>query len=396
MTLTLLVFAPTRRAATETFVRANLEGLPFRTTAYFGDELPLAAPARLAYGLAILASKALTRLGLLRLASLPGSLVAWSLIRRHRPDVLLAEFGFHAVRVMEASAWSGVPLVVHFRGSDASARGRLDLLAARYRRLMALVAGVIVKSEPMRRTLLELGAPAHRLLVSPSGADARLFHGADPAAAPPCFLAVGRFVAKKGPLETLQAFARMRELLPPEEREAARLVMVGDGPLLEPARQLVCKLGLVAVVQLPGLADRSRVVTLMRAARAFVQHSRVAPDGDSEGSPVAVMEAQLCGMPVVATRHAGIPEVVQDGVSGLLVAEGDTEAMAQAMAQLARDPQLAARQGRAGHDRVAARFTVEHHLRAVSALIETVAAKADAASVAAALIEASPVDNVRP
>ena len=375
MTLTLLVFAPTRRAATETFVRANLEGLPFRTIAYFGDERPLAAPDRLAYGLAILASKVLTQLRLLRLASLPGSLVAWWLIRRHRPDVLLAEFGFHAVRVMEAAAWSGVPLVVHFRGSDASARGRLDLLAGRYRRLMALVAGVIVKSEPMRRTLLALGAPAQRLLVSPSGADAQLFFGADPASAPPCFLAVGRFVAKKGPLQTLQAFARMRELLPREEREAARLVMVGDGPLLEPARERVRQLGLEAVVQLPGLADRTRVVALMRVARAFVQHSCVAPDGDSEGSPVAVMEAQLCGLPVVATHHAGIPEVVQDGVSGLLVAEGDVEGMAQAMARLALDPQLAARQGLAGKQRVAARFTVEHHLRAVSALIQAVAAR---------------------
>lgn len=386
MTLTLLVFAPTRRAPTETFVRANLEGLPFRTVAYFGDERPLASPDRLAYGLAILASKLLTRLRLLRLASLPGSLVAWWLIRRHRPDVLLAEFGFHAVRVMETAAWSGVPLVVHFRGSDASAHGRLSLLVGRYRRLMALVAGVIVKSEPMRRTLLELGAPPQRLLVSPSGADARLFHGADPAAAPPCFLAVGRFVAKKGPLETLQAFARMRELLPPEQREAARLVMVGDGPLLEPARQRVRQWGLEAVVQLPGLADHGRVAALMHAARAFVQHSRVAPDGDSEGSPVAVMEAQLCGLPVVATRHAGIPEVVQEGVSGFLVAEGDAEAMAQAMARLVFDPQLAARLGQAGQARVAACFTVEHHLRAVSALIEAVAVKAEAAT----------LDNVRP
>lgn len=377
MTLTLLVFAPTRRAATETFVRANLEGLPFHIIAYFGDERPFGAPDRLAYGMAILCSKLLTKLGFLRLASLPGSLVAWWLIRLHRPDVLLAEFGFHAVRVMEAAAWGDVPLLVHFRGSDASARGRLGLLVGRYRRLMALVAGVIVKSEPMRRTMLELGAPARRLLVSPSGADSRLFHGADPAAAPPCFLAVGRFVAKKGPLETLRAFSRMRELLPSIERVGARLVMVGDGPLLEPARHLVRQLGLEPVVQLPGLCDRSQVVTMMRSARAFVQHSRVAPDGDSEGSPVAVMEAQLCGLPVVATCHAGIPEVVQDGVSGFLVAEGDGEAMAQAMAKLAMDPQLAARQGRAGQARVASRFTVEHHLRAVSALIEAVAATID-------------------
>lgn len=115
MTLTLLVFAPSRRAATETFVRANLEGLPFRTIAYFGDEWPPMQPDRCAYGLAIVLSKVLTRLGLLRLATLPGSLVAWCLVQWHRPDVLMAEFGFHAVRVMEVAPWTGVPLVVHFR-----------------------------------------------------------------------------------------------------------------------------------------------------------------------------------------------------------------------------------------------------------------------------------------
>ena len=373
MTLTLLVFAPTRRAATETFVRANLEGLPFRTIAYFGDEYPLSQPGRLAYGLAILSSKVLTRLGLLRLATLPASLVAWLLVRRDRPDVLMAEFGFHAVRVMEVAAWTGLPLVVHFRGSDASARDRLVRLEQRYRRLLRLVSGVIVKSEPMRQTLLALGAPPERVLVSPSGADARWFMGARPAEAPPCFLSVGRFVAKKGPLETLQAFALLRQTLPVPLADAVRLVMVGDGPLLATARRLADELGLAPVVTFPGLATREQVVGLMCEARAFVQHSRVAPDGDSEGSPVAVMEAQLCGLPVIATRHAGIPEVVQEGRSGLLVEEGDVAGMAAAMARLAFDPMEAARLGACGSQVVGARFTVSHHLAAVAQFLRVVA-----------------------
>ena len=373
MTHTLLVFAPSRRAATETFVRANLEGLPFRTIAYFGDEYPLGQPDRLAYGLAILCSKALTRLRLLRLATLPGSAVAWWLIRRHRPDVLMAEFGFHAVRVMEAAAWTRRPLVVHFRGSDASARDRLGVLEQRYRRLMSLVSGVIVKSQPMRRTLLELGAPADRLVVSPSGADARLFSGASPADAAPCFVAVGRFVPKKGPLQTIEAFARMRARLPPHQAAQVRLTMVGDGPLLETARRRVSELGLEASVTLPGLAGRQAVVALMRQARAFVQHSLVAADGDSEGSPVAVMEAQLCGLPVVATRHGGIPEVVQDGQSGWLVDEGDVEGMAEAMCRLAQDPALAARMGALGQSIVREHYTIDHHLETVTTLLRDIA-----------------------
>jgi glycosyltransferase involved in cell wall biosynthesis len=371
--LRLLVLAPTRRATTETFVRANLRQLPFTLTAYFGDERPLRQPLRLAYGLAILLSKVLTRLRLLRLATLPGSLVAWGLVRRHRPDVLMVEFGFHAVRVMEVAAWTSVPLIVHFRGSDASAEGRIGLLRQRYQRLMRLVSGVIVKSKPMRRVLLGLGAPPQRLLVSPSGADAALFQGSDPASAPPLFLTVGRFVAKKGPLETIRAFAAMRQRL--EETLASRttLVMVGEGPLLSEARQLIHSLALEQAVSLVGAARQADVAAWLQQARAFVLHSRVAPDGDSEGSPVAVMEAQLSGLPVVATRHGGIPEVVREGETGFLVEEGDTEAMADAMALLAADPTLAARMGRAGRERMLAGFTVEHHVAQVAALLRSVA-----------------------
>ena len=120
-----LLLAPTRRAASETFIRANLNRLPFTITAYFGDERPWQNPTRFVYGLTILLSKLLTRIGFLELASFPASLMTLFLIHRHRPELVMVEFGFEAVRVMEAIAWSGVPLVVHFRGSDASAKSRL-------------------------------------------------------------------------------------------------------------------------------------------------------------------------------------------------------------------------------------------------------------------------------
>lgn len=365
----LLVLAPSRRATTETFIRANLAGMPFRCRVYVGDEWPLKQPDQMLYASAIVLSKVFTRLRWLRLASLPASLVAWWLIRRHRPDGVLVEFGFEAVRVMEACAWSGVPLLVHFRGSDASARNRLGLLRERYRRLLRLAAGVIVKSRPMAATLLDLGASEQRLLISPSGADARLFHGANPAQAPPVLLAVGRFVPKKGPLHTIRAFGLL-QADPATAIPGAELWMVGDGPLLAPARALVEHLALQASVRCVGAREQAEVAALMRQVRAFVQHSLVAADGDSEGSPVAVMEAQLSGLPVVATRHAGIPEVVIDAQSGFLVAEGDERGMAAAMGRLLRDPQLAADLGDCGRRRIEAGFTVDHHLQQLAAFVD--------------------------
>ena len=372
----LLVFAPSRRAVSETFVRANLAGLPFRIRAWFGDERPLDQPLRWLYGSAILLSKLLTRLRLLRLAGVPAALVAWLLLRLDPPDVVLAEFGFEAVRVMEACRWSGVPLVVHFRGSDASAQGRIGLLEDRYRSLLATAAAVVVKSEPMAERLMRLGAAREQILISPSGANAQLFCGGAPAAAEPVLLAVGRFVPKKGPLKTLQAFAIC--VRHPDVPPAARLWMVGDGPLLPDARRFVTDHGLEGRVHFLGGCSQREVADRMRRVRAFVQHSLVAADGDSEGSPVAVMEAQLSGLPVIATRHAGIPDVVLDGRTGLLGDEGDVESMADAMVKLLRDPALAQRLGAAGRERVLQGFTVDHHLRDLTGLLLRIRATAGA------------------
>ena len=84
----------------------------------------------------------------------------------------------------------------------------------------------------------------------------------------------------------------------------------------------------------------------MARARVFVQHSVVAEDGDHEGLPLAILEAGAHGLPVVATRHAGIPDAVREETDGFLVDEGDVQAMAVAMYRLAQDAALAARMGR--------------------------------------------------
>ncbi len=358
-----MVFAPTRRAASETFVRANLVGLPFEVVAYFGDERPWLPLDRFAYGWAVLLSKICTRLRLLRLASWPASWVAQCLIQQNRPDLVLVEFGFHAVRVMEAVDQGGVPLVVHFRGSDLSAASKLGVLRSRYKRLMRIASGVVCKSLPMAQTLKELGAASDRILISASGANSQLFHSGDPASSPSVCLAVGRFVEKKGPLHTIHAFA---------QQPLGELWMVGEGPLLRQAKDLVRRLDLSERVHFLGIRSQAEVASLMRQVRLFVQHSLVASDGDSEGNPVAVMEAQLSGLPVVATRHAGIPEVVLNAQTGFLVEEGDVSGMALAIQRLLADPLLSRRLGLAGQQRVAAKFTLEHHLCELTRFLEQI------------------------
>ncbi len=368
--LRLLAFVPSSNSPTETFVRANLRGLPFEIFAFYGDLFSPCHPLQALYALSVYFSKVLYHFGFKKFGTFPPSLVALVLCRIYRPNVLIAEFGFHAIRMMNAATWSGIPLVVQFHGSDAFANRRTtpDLLE-RYRRLFKLASRVIVKSEPMRDQLLRFGASPGQLVISPCGADSSLFYGGCPGDASPLFIAVGRFVPKKAPLLTIRAFAESCSLLPKDLARELRLVMVGDGPLLSASRSLVCELNLESQITFLGLCSPAEVAELMRTGRAFVQHSMVAPDGDSEGSPVSIVEAQLSGLPVISTRHAGIPEVVVDGETGYLVREGDVSGMAALIARLAEDADLAAKLGRSGCIRARSSFTTRHHIDQVASVV---------------------------
>ena len=114
-----------------------------------------------------------------------------------------------------------------------------------------------------------------------------------------------------------------------------------------------------ARVTLHGALDHAACGALMRRAAVFAQHSVTASNGDTEGFPVAIAEAMASALPVVATRHSGIPEGVVDGETGLLVAEGDVAAMGAALARLLADPGLAARMGAAGRARARATLDQE-------------------------------------
>ena len=111
---------------------------------------------------------------------------------------------------------------------------------------------------------------------------------------------------------------------------------------------MVAERGLGGRVTLHGYRSHAEVAALMARAAMFVQHSVTDPDGRIEGFPVAIAEAMFTALPVVSTRHSGIPEHVRDGVTGFLVAEGDVAGMAAAMARLLADPAAAAGMGRAG------------------------------------------------
>ncbi len=368
------VVSPRRGAYSETFVRAHIERLPTRVEVLYGGAFPF----RVANGAPLLPPPSppirLAQGALRRLAGWPWyryeqrALVRF--LRSRRVAVVLAEFGPTGLSLVDACREAGVPLAVYFHGFDAYKRETLEEVGGRYPHLFRSAAAVIAVSREMVDQLQRLGAPLAKVHYNPCGADTDLFQGADPGAAPAHFVGVGRFVDMKAPQLTLLAFAKARQRAP-----HAELTLIGDGPLWECCQRLAGALGIAEAVRLPGVVSHDEVAEAMRSARAFVQHSVRTFQDEVEGTPVAVLEAGAMGLPVIATRHAGIRDVVIDGEMGALVDEGDVDGMAAAMVRLAEDPELARDWGRAARARVVAEFSMERSIGHLWEILVAIARK---------------------
>jgi len=368
--LRLAIVIPEQNVVSESFIGSHIGGLFDRPTVIWGSPRPLflGGGEAVLTGVWNVASRVLQltwRLGPERAQGaigrrLPDATYAKALarfLRRTGVEVVLAEYGPTAVTILEACSISGIPLVVHFHGFDAYQRETLTELRQSYQRLFAIASRVVAVSHHMVDQLVGLGCPAAHVVRNPYGVDVGRFAGARPGQAEPMLLALGRFVAKKGPLLTLRAFARVQE-----EEPQTRLAMLGDGPLRDQCLGLARELGVEQKVDFPGAVDHQEIAAWMCRTRCFVQHSMRAVDGDSEGTPVAILEASSCGLPVVSTRHAGIVEAVRDGESGFLVDEGDVDGMADHMLRFVREPELAAKMGAAGRRHIEANYRMEDSL----------------------------------
>ncbi len=176
--------------------------------------------------------------------------------------------------------------------------------------------------------------------------------GADPND-PVVIVSVGRAVAKKGYADLLDALARVPDDL------NWRMVHIGGGALLDKLKAQARRLGLEERIEWLGPRAQADVLNNYAAADLFVLASRIAPDGDRDGLPNVLMEAQSQGLACLATRVSAVPELIIDGMTGVLVETGDIAALADALARLIGDPHLRLSLGKAGMKRVRAEFTCE-------------------------------------
>jgi colanic acid/amylovoran biosynthesis glycosyltransferase len=269
-------------------------------------------------------------------------------LRRHGVRVVLGEYLDQFVEFVPLLDRMSLPYVVQGHGIDLSAALRDRTTAEGYLAYRSARA-VLTRCEPHRRRLIDLGLSPDQVKVNQGGVEIPTRVPERGPTAARRLLAIGRMTPKKGPIYLLEAFRRAALRDP-----GLTLDYVGAGELLAAARQFVAACDLEGRVRLHGAASAPTTAGLLADCGVFVQHSLTDPEtGDEEGLPTSIQEAMAHGLAVVATRHAGIPETVIEGETGLLVDEGDVGAMAEALAAATA---VATRLGAAGRRRAEALY----------------------------------------
>ena len=288
---------------------------------------------------------------------------------RDRGVVLMhGHFGTDSVPALDLAERLGLPLVVSFHGFDASMTD--DALRAipdyapylrRREEMFARAARIVAVSQFLADELARRGAPREKLRVHHVG----VAPGAPREDVPrePVVLFVGRHVEKKGLGDLLDAMARVRAAVP-----AARLLVVGDGPLRGELEERARRLALDA--EFAGWLAPEEVARRLREVRVLCVPSRRAANGDAEGLPTVIPEAAAQGLPVVGTRHSGIPDGIAEDRSGLLADEGDAEGLARQLTAVLTDDELWRRLSAGAREHVAQHFDPQRQVAELEAIYD--------------------------
>lgn len=286
-------------------------------------------------------------------------------LRDFRPDLLHAHFATQGTAEARRLASAlDVPFTFTAHRYDIYAKAPVDLGD----RIDAAAAVVTVSRANVRHLTTTYGVAPGKLHVIPCGVDVRRFRPSARRVRFPLLVCVARLKPIKNHKLLLEACALLAA-----RGVAFRCALVGEGPARREVEETRDRLGLEEIVELVGPAEHGEVLSWWHRASVAVLTS------EYEGMPVCLMEAAACGVPSVATAVGGVPELVQDGVTGLLAPAGDATAVADRLERLLVDPVLAAQLGAEARKRAEREFSVSRQVDRLLAVWNGVLAEAQAA-----------------
>lgn len=272
-------------------------------------------------------------------------------------DIIHCQFGTYGPEglYLKQVVAETAKVVTSFRGFDATKAvlGRPDL----YQTLFREGDLFLPVSQSLKRLIVQLGCDKDKIVALPSGINCHALSFSPKIlkqGEPVRVITIARLVEKKGIAYAIHAIETIVK-----SGKSIQYSIIGDGELRGDLEQLIEEKDLTKFVQLLGWKSHENVIRLLKDAHILIAPSVTAMDGDQEGIPNAIKEAMALGLPVIGTQHSGIPEIVEDGVSGFLVQERNAVALADRLSFMIDHSEKWADMGRAGRVRVETDYDIK-------------------------------------
>ena len=293
-----------------------------------------------------------------------------SILGRRGADMMHIYFGHTGVHLLPFIREWNKPCLVSFHGADVAIKQDVENYLKKLRVLFDSVAVVLARSQSLADRLIKFGCPPEKIRINRTGIPLREFSPVPrefPTDGHWQILQACRLIDKKGVGSAIRAFSIFAREFP-----KAEFIIAGKGPLQPELQALAQKLGVAGKVHFCGFLSQSDLRRLYGRAHIFIHPSETPPDENQEGVPNSILEAMATGLPIIATRHGGIPEAVTENLNGFLSDERDIKSLGRSMVALANSPELYARFSAAARLAVAENFDQEITNRELERIYEEV------------------------